>query len=230
MHTTKDHPGRTGVARTRRLAVGVILFALIGAVCAANPSFASLQNLRDLLVQSAPVVIVGCGMTLVVLVGEIDISAGSLLGVLAALMGVLSSPQHMGLPAPAIIALTLLAGMAVGFVDGHAGIAVGKVPSIVATLGMLTILRGITELVLGGNWITDLPPSIRYLGTGSVAGIPLCIWGAAIVAASPLRGHLLHSLWHAPASRRRQRHRRGHGPHLRCPRETAGLATLGRTH
>jgi rhamnose transport system permease protein len=183
MHSTKDHSGRTGVARTRRLAVGVILVALIGAVCAANPSFASLQNLRDLLVQSAPVVIVGCGMTLVVLVGEIDISAGSLLGVLAALMGVLSSPQHFGLSAPAVIALTLLAGMAVGFVNGLL-VAVGRVPSIVATLGMLTILRGITELVLGGNWITDLPPSIRFLGTGSVAGVPLCVWGAAIVAAS----------------------------------------------
>jgi rhamnose transport system permease protein len=183
MHSTKDHPSRTGVARTRRLAVGVILFAVIAAVCAANPSFASLQNLRDLLVQSAPAVIVGCGMTVVILVGEIDISAGSLLGVLAALMGVLSSPQHLGLSAPAVIAFTLLAGMAVGFINGLL-VAVGRVPSIVATLGMLTILRGITELVLGGNWITDLPPSIRYLGTGSFASVPLCIWGATIVAAS----------------------------------------------
>ena len=165
----------------RRLAVGLLLFALIGAVCIANPSFASLQNLRDLLVQSAPVVIVGCAMTFVVLTGEIDISAGSLLGVLAALMGVLASPLHLGLPAPVVIALTLLAGMTVGLVNGLL-ITVGRVPSIVATLGMLTILRGITELVLGGNWITDLPHSIRVLGTGTIAGIPVCVVVAALIA------------------------------------------------
>src|SRR4051794_40326687 len=94
------------VSHGRRFGVGLVLISLIGAVCIANPSFASFQNLRDLLVQSAPVIIVGCGMTLVVLVGEIDISAGSLFGLLAALMGVLSSPAHLGLSATTVIALT----------------------------------------------------------------------------------------------------------------------------
>ncbi len=182
----KDASGHAGgvlttLLRQRRFVVGLVLVCLIGGVCAANPSFASVQNLRDLLVQSAPVVIVGCGMTFVVITGEIDISAGSLLGVLAALMGLLASPQHAGLSAPAVVAITLLAGMSVGLVNGLL-VTVGRVPSIVATLGMLTILRGITELVLGGVWITDLPPSIRILGTGAIAGIPVCVWAAALVA------------------------------------------------
>ena len=168
--------------RQRLIALGLVLLGLLGAVCAANPSFASLQNLRDLLVASAPVLIVGCGMTFVVLIGEIDISVGSLLGFLAALMGVLSSPQHLGLPAGAVIPLTLLAGLTVGLLNGIL-ITVGRVPSIVATLGMLTVLRGITEQMLGGNWITDLPPSIRILGTGAIAGVPVCVCVAVGIAA-----------------------------------------------
>ncbi len=171
---------RGGVG-VRRAGVGLALLLLLAGVCIANPSFASLENFRDLLVQSAPVIIVACAMTLVILVGEIDISTGSLLGALAALIGVLSSPSHLGLPAPAVITLTLLAGAAVGLVNGLL-VTLGRVPSIVATLGMLTILRGVTELVLAGNWITDLPPSIRSLGTGNVVGLPLCIWAALATA------------------------------------------------
>jgi ribose/xylose/arabinose/galactoside ABC-type transport system permease subunit len=181
--STQARAGLVGILQDRRLAVGAVLIGLIAAVCAINPSFASLQNLRDLLVQAAPVVIVGCGMTLVVITGEIDISVGSLLGLLAALMGVLASPSHLGLGAPAVIALTLLAGTAVGLVNGLL-VTIGRVPSIVATLGMLTILRGTTELMLDGNWITDLPPEIRSLGTGTVAGPPFCVWAAAAVAVS----------------------------------------------
>lgn len=166
----------------RRAGVGLALVLLLAGVCIANPSFASLENLRDLLVQSAPVIIVACAMTLVILVGEIDISTGSLLGALAALIGVLSSPSHLALPAPAVVALTLLAGASVGLINGLL-VTLGRVPSIVATLGMLTILRGITELVLAGNWITDLPPGIRSLGTGTLVGLPLCIWAAILTAA-----------------------------------------------
>jgi rhamnose transport system permease protein len=172
----------TNLLSQRRLAVALALAVLVVSVCIANPSFASLQNFRDLLVQSAPVVIVGCAMTFVVITAEIDISAGSLLGLLAALMGVLASPSHLGLPAAAVVALTLLAGAAVGLLNGLL-VTVGRVPSIVATLAMLTILRGITELLLAGVWITDLPPSIRVLGTGAILGVPVCVLIAAVVAA-----------------------------------------------
>lgn len=169
--------------------LGVILIAATALVSAINPAFASAQNLKDLLVQSAPAIIVGCGMTFVVLTGEIDISVGSLLGLLAALMGVLSSPQHLGLPVAVVMILTLAAGAFVGLVNGLL-VTVGRVPSIIATLGMLTILRGITEFTMAGQWITDLPPGIRALGTGGVAGVPWCLWVAAtVVIASLLIAH-----------------------------------------
>lgn len=179
---------RTGVLRGeagRPIALAVILAGLAILVSAFNPGFATAQNLRDLLVQSAPVVIVGCGMTFLVITGEIDISVGSLLGLLAAIMGILSSPQHLGLPAGAVIGLTLLTGAAAGLVNGLL-VVIGRVPSIIATLAMLTILRGITEFAMAGRWITDLPPAIRILGTGTAAGLPWCIWVAGVVLAGSL--------------------------------------------
>lgn len=173
------------IAGQRQVMVAVILLATLAGVSAVNPSFASVQNARDLLVQAAPAVIVGCGMTLVVLAGEIDISVGSLMGLLAAAMGILASPQHLGLPAPVAAGAVLLAGAGIGLINGWL-VAIWRIPSIIATLGMLTILRGVTELLLGGVWITDLPPAIRAIGTGTVAGAPMCLCVAAIVAAGSL--------------------------------------------
>jgi ribose/xylose/arabinose/galactoside ABC-type transport system permease subunit len=165
----------------RPAAVTALLLLTIAAVSWLHPDFASSQNLRDLLTQSAPVIIVGCGLTLIILTGEIDISVGSLLGFLAALMGVLSSPQHSGLPVPAVAVLVLCAGATVGLANGFL-VVFGRVPSIIATLGMLTILRGSTDGILGGQWITDMPAPLRALGTGSAAGIPFSIWLGAIIA------------------------------------------------
>ncbi len=161
-------------------ALGLVLAVTAIAVCMVNPQFASLENARDLLVQIAPVVIVGCGMTAVIMVGEIDISVGSIFGVLAAVMGLTSSPQHWGFSAPVVVAMTIGAGAAAGLLNGLL-VTVGRVPSIVATLGMLTIVRGVTEISLGGNWITDLPPAIRAIGTERFAGLPWSVWVAAIV-------------------------------------------------
>jgi ribose/xylose/arabinose/galactoside ABC-type transport system permease subunit len=161
--------------------VALLLLVSLAVVSGVNPAFATAQNLRDLLVQAAPVVVVGCGMTLVVLTGEIDISVGSLMGLLAALMGVLASPRHAGLPPVVVVGVVLLAGAGFGLFNGLL-VTIGRVPSIIATLGMLTLLKGVTQLALGGVWITDLPPGIRWFGTAAPLGVPLCVWVAGVVA------------------------------------------------
>jgi rhamnose transport system permease protein len=168
----------------RNAALVVLLAAMVALAVRINPTFASWQNTRDLLDQVARVVIVGCGMTMVVIAGEIDISVGSLLGLLAALMGVLSAPDRLGLPLPIVITLTILAGTAVGLINGLV-VTLGRVPSIIATLGMLTLLRGATDLVMAGTQITDLPASLRWLGLGTSAGVSVSVWvSIAVVAAS----------------------------------------------
>jgi len=166
----------------RHLLLVALLIGVYAAVSIANPAFATAQNLRDLLVQSAPTIIVGCGMTLVVLTGEIDISVGSLMGFLAAVMGVLASPQRIACPLWLVVGMTLAAGAGIGLLNGLL-IAAGRVPSIIATLGTMTILRGATETVLNEAWITDLPPGLRAFGVGGWIWVPWSLWTAAAVAA-----------------------------------------------
>jgi rhamnose transport system permease protein len=172
---------RRGVAallRHREAGIATMLAATVLLVAAVNPAFLHARNLADMLAACAPCLIVGCGVALVVIAGEIDISVGSLYGLLAALMGVLASPTHADLPVPLVTVIVLLAGLAVGLVNGLL-VAAGRAPSIIVTLGMLTVLRGVTELILGGEWVTDLPPGLRTLGTATPLGLAWAVWAAA---------------------------------------------------
>ena len=170
------------VAGQREYGVFVLLILTVAVVSIVNPAFLAAGNIRDMLVKCAPTVIVSCGVTLVIVTGEIDISVGSMMGLLAALLGILTSPDRLGGPVWLGIAGTLAAGAALGLLNGLL-VTAGRVPSIIVTLGMLTALRGVTELLMHGEWIENLPAGLRFLGTGSVLGVPVCVAvGLAIVA------------------------------------------------
>ena len=111
--------------------------ALLVAVGIAAPSFFSAANLRDLAINNAPVVIVAVGMTLVVLVGEIDISVGSQFAVCSVAAGWLAKA---GLPMPALLLSVIMIGGLLGAVNGFL-VANLRLPSIVATLAMMVALR-----------------------------------------------------------------------------------------
>ena len=133
-----------------------------------------------MLTASVPTVIVACGLTFVIVLGEIDISVGSLMGLLATVMGQLCSPTHAHWPVAAAVGVTLLLGATVGLVNGLL-VTLGRMPSIIVTLGMLTILQGLNQLLLNGQWITDLPPGLRWFGLGAVLGVPFSLWTALVV-------------------------------------------------
>jgi len=170
----------SGIARRREYGLLGLLVLTAAGVQFVNRGFLSAANLRDMLVQCAPAVIVACGMTLVIVMGEIDISVGSMMGALAAVLGILTSTQRMGLPVGVGIVITLALGSLLGLFNGVL-VTYGKVPSMIVTLGMLTVLRGFTEILMGGEWITGLPPGLRLIGTGSAAGIPFSLMIAAAV-------------------------------------------------
>ena len=138
------------LARQREYGVLALLVATVAAVAVVNPAFLSGQNVRDMLVQCAPAAIVACGATLVMVTGEIDISVGSLMALLAATLGLLTSANHAGLPPAVGIIGVLAAGTLVGLTNGVL-VALLRVPSIIVTLGMLTALRGVTELLMAGE-------------------------------------------------------------------------------
>lgn len=165
-----------------RREVWVLALLLVTAVVAGgfNRRFFSWENVRDILHNAAPAAIVACPMTLVIVSGEIDISVGSLLGLMAAAMGVSASTEHLNLGAWAAIAAPIVLGAGVGLLNGLL-VTVGRVPSIIVTLGMLTALRGLTQLLMAGRSIRGIPMPLRWFGQASPLGVPLAVWVALIV-------------------------------------------------
>ena len=168
---------------TREVGLAVLIVLAAAAVGLVDADFLSPTNLRDILVRSAPTAIVACGVMLVVVTGEIDISVGSLMGLLAATMGQLISTNEMNWPMAVGLPITLLVGTTIGLVTGLL-VTFGRVPSIIATLGLLTMLRGITMLIMQGENIDGLPNSLQSVTKSGLAGMPISVWVAAVVVAA----------------------------------------------
>ncbi|WP_062112372.1 ABC transporter permease [Aureimonas sp. AU40] len=160
----------------------VALFLVVGWV---NPRFVSQNNLTSIFVGNAYIAVAAIGMSMVIISGHIDVSVGALIGVLATISGLLVTN---GYPVWLAWLLPVLIGGAVNAVLG-AVIAYLKVPSIIATLGMLSILRGGLITATGGAWISGLPPGYQ-LAQFRLFDIPSPVWfmvGMTIVAAFLLR-------------------------------------------
>ncbi|MEN5074132.1 sugar ABC transporter permease [Isoptericola cucumis] len=128
-----------------------LVWLVLGVV---DPAFLSAENLVNLTLQSAPVGVIALGVVLVLLVGQIDLSVGSLSGLAAAVVAV--GTVNLGWP----VAVSVLAAMAVGVVVGLGyGLLAARlgVPSFVLTLGGLLLLAGVQMRVLGPAGSINLP-------------------------------------------------------------------------
>jgi rhamnose transport system permease protein len=142
------------------------LFLLAVTMVAVAPGFYSVANLRDMMLSNAPLLLVACGMTFVIIVAEIDISVGSLFGVTALACGALAKD---GCPILLLPVLTLLMGAALGAMNAGL-VAFAAVPSIVVTLATMVIWREALRWVSGGAWIEGLPADFQWLGFGQSTG------------------------------------------------------------
>jgi ABC-type sugar transport system ATPase subunit/ribose/xylose/arabinose/galactoside ABC-type transport system permease subunit len=160
------------------LAMLLVTVSIVGAI---SPSFLSPTNLLDIAADAAPVAIMACAVTLVIVSGEIDISVGSLLGLTAAIMGLLCYGETPRLSVPAAVICSLFVALGVGAINGLL-VTRGRVPSIIATLAMLTVLRGVTKLIMRGTDIQGRPESLREFATGRMLGVPVSVWVALVIA------------------------------------------------
>ena len=165
--------------RTREAGVAALILLTVIVVSVINPLFLSAQNARDIFINAAPGMIVACGLTMVVILGEIDISMGALMGLCAAVLGKLVSADHAALPVWLSCVIVLGLGTSVGLINGLL-VTVGRVPSIIATLGMLTALTGIGDLVMAGETIGNFPDALRSLATGTVGPVPVPVMVALL--------------------------------------------------
>lgn len=133
-----------------------------------NPNFLSTDNLRNVLVAVAVVGIMSIGQCFVIIAREIDLSVGSVMG-LSGLCGayVSSMGAHPVLAVAVAVAVGALAGLVNGFI-----VVYGRINSFIATLGMLSVARGLTQIISGGMPImVDL--DVMWLGQGMIFGIPV---------------------------------------------------------
>ena len=141
----------------------IILFIVVSQV---NPRFLGGNNLNTIFSGNAYIGVAAIGMSILIITGNIDVSVGALIGVLATICGTLAVsgyPIWIAWFAPVVVGM--IVNSIVGFIVAYAGI-----PSIVVTLGMMSILRGGLISVTGGDWITDMPEGF-FLAQQNFLGI-----------------------------------------------------------
>jgi ribose transport system permease protein len=166
------------------------LVAMVIALSMASEQFLTVPNLRNILLQISVNLCLSIGMTLIILTGGIDLSVGAILGLAGAIAaGLLKNGLALKFAGVQLqftvfgaVVAGALVGLALGWFNGLA-ITRFRLPPFVATLGMLSIGRGLTMLWTNGFPITALGPRFGFIGAGFWLGVPTAVWiSAALVA------------------------------------------------
>ena len=161
--TKKKVINQINVYRSVLILIVICIFASI-----LSDSFLSIANLFNVIKQITVAGIVGCGMTFVILTGGIDLSVGSIVGLSGAIAaGIMASTGNAVLAVLAALGIGILCGAANGFF-----VAQCDIPPFIATLGMMTLLRGCVLVYTKGAPISIKVDSYKFIGKGLVAGIP----------------------------------------------------------
>jgi ribose/xylose/arabinose/galactoside ABC-type transport system permease subunit len=172
---------------SQELVLAVVIVGLSLIVSAINPRFLGTDNITTILSNSSYIAIAAIGMSMIIISGNIDISVGSLIGLLATIAGQLAvGSVDGGYPLIVAFIVPLIVGVIAGAVNGFF-VAYLRVPSIVVSLGMLSILKGGLILWTGGEWIYNLPPGFQ-IAQQKPLGIPLPIYLMVILT-------ILAALW-----------------------------------
>ena len=166
--------------RARELGIILVLAAVFLLTTAKNHAFANKASVQQLLAGASLIALLAVGQTLVVVTRNVDLSVGSVLGLSAYVVG-LAFRAHPGMPIGLGFVIGVGIGLLVGAINGIIT-TVAKVPSLVVTLAMLYIVRGVDAKIVNGKQIDPgrIPRSFQVVGYDDVFGIP---WLAIIVTA-----------------------------------------------
>jgi rhamnose transport system permease protein len=197
------------VLRARTFGIVGVLALVVVVTASIEPRFLDGSNVRFILSETTLYALVAIGETLVILTRNVDLSVGSVVG-LSAYVSANMFQQHHGIPIPVVFLVGLAVGMLCGIITGTIT-AIGRVPSLVVTLAMLYIIRGVDTIIVGSGQVvaSSLPNSFIDIFRATVLGIPdlaLATAGAVAVAAYCLRsfrsGRDLYAIGSDPAAAR----------------------------
>jgi rhamnose transport system permease protein len=167
----------------------VLLIGVVAVNAAISPYFLDVDNLSDATFNFSEKAIVALAMTFLVLVREIDLSVAAIIALASLVMG-LAAGEGFG------TATLVLAGLVVGGLAGACnGLLITRLnlPSIVVTIGTMSLFRGLTQVVLGDQAITQYPQELQNLGQGYVVQAPpIGISFALFLALALIAAFVLH--------------------------------------
>ncbi|WP_062203279.1 ABC transporter permease [Aureimonas sp. AU12] len=155
-----------------------LLVALWVFLAFATPTFATGNNIANLLRQGSMIAILAIGQTFVIITAGIDLSVGAVVGFSTTVIAYL---LQAGVPVWAAIILTLLMGLCIGLFHGFGIVKMGLPPFII-TLATLTALRGIGLVITNGSTISITNPGFNEFSRNSFLGVPNLFWMVILVA------------------------------------------------
>jgi rhamnose transport system permease protein len=197
------------VLRARTFGIIAVLALVVLITSIIEPRFIGGSNIRFILSNTTLYALVAIGETLVVLTRNVDLSVGSVVG-LSAYVSANQFQAHHGFPIVGVFLVGLGVGVACGVVTG-AITAIGRVPSLVVTLAMLYIIRGVDTIIVGSKQVVanSLPSGFINIFHDTFLGIPDLAWATAVavaIAAYYLRsyrsGRDLYAIGSDPAAAR----------------------------
>jgi len=173
---------------------GLIVISAVFAVV--HPGFLSAYNIEALVIQAAPIIIMAMGLIFVLLLGEIDLSAGTTGGLCAAIMAVLllrdGAPWWLGAIAALVVGVAI--GLGMGWLRARVGI-----PSFVITLATFLAFQGVTLILIGGQGSVILPDNSPLIGLEN-SFIPL--WAGWVLLGVVVAGYAAIKINDAAGRRR----------------------------
>jgi len=160
-----------GVSSFRELGLVFFIVVLSLAVQARNHEFLTLNNMSNLFTNTAILGILSVGMMMVLLTGGIDLSVGAVVA-FSGMVTALTLKSHPGIPFIVLALESMAIGAAIGLVTGIL-VARFSILPIIASLGIMNAVRGMTYLVSGGAWVSafQMPDSFKLFATGKFLGI-----------------------------------------------------------
>jgi ribose transport system permease protein len=163
--------GRRVLAR-RETTLAVLILIIVLVMSQATPHFLSMANFRAMSIGLAPTAIIAIGMTVLLVSGGFDLSVGSVLALCSTAVALMIAG---GVPIALSVLGALLLGAFIGLANGLIVTRLGVNP-LVATLGTMSVARGVALVLTEGFSVSNLPAAFGYIGSTNWLGLPVIVW------------------------------------------------------
>jgi len=167
--------------RRREANLAVLIVILITVTSLRAPVFFSFRNFAQIIEDTGILVILAIAQLFVIVTEGIDLSVASTMG-LTGMIVAITNQYYPLIPIPVLVVFALLVGLLLGMINGVL-VAVGNIPAIIATLGTMSIYRGLVFLVGGGQWVGahEMTDTFEAIPSTIFLGVPTLIWYMVLV-------------------------------------------------